>query len=95
MRSEHGPLRDDSAASMNLFGFDESVVDLVDQVWEEWISRKQDDAEDECRLPEVLNELVAAGEIEIDVVRTNAQWMGITYTEDVAAVRDALSFRFS
>jgi NDP-sugar pyrophosphorylase family protein len=95
IRSEHGQLADDAAASMNLFGFHPDVVDLVRAEWERWIVTRADDAEDECRLPEVLNDLVAAGRTEIDVVRTEATWMGITYTEDLERARAALAHRFA
>ena len=43
IRSEKGVLADDAAASMNLFGFDPSVLDLVRAEWEAWIPNKLDD----------------------------------------------------
>jgi NDP-sugar pyrophosphorylase family protein len=95
VRSEKGVLSDDAAASMNLFGFDPSVLDLIRAEWEAWIPNKVDDAEDECRLPEVLNDLVASGRASVDVVRTTGSWMGITYTEDLEPTRAALAHRFS
>lgn len=95
VRSENGVLADDAAASMNLFGFDRSVLELIRDEWEAWIPRKADDAEDECRLPEVLNDLVAAGRAEVDVLRTSGAWMGITYTEDLEPTRAALAHRFA
>ncbi|MFM8530976.1 MAG: NDP-sugar synthase, partial [Ilumatobacteraceae bacterium] len=94
VRSEKGVLADDSAASMNLFGFDPSVLDLIRVEWERWIPGKLDDADDECRLPEVLNDLVASGRTTVDVVRTTGAWMGITYTDDLEPTRAALAHRF-
>ena len=95
VRSENGVLADDAAASMNLFGFDPSVLDLVRAEWEAWIPGKVHDEEDECRLPEVLNDLVATGRAAVDVVRTRGSWMGITYTEDLEPTRVALAHRFA
>jgi len=95
VRSEKGTLADDSAASMNLFGFDPSVLDLIRAEWEAWIPNKLTDEEDECRLPEVLNDLVATGRATVDVVRTTGSWMGITYTEDLEPTRAALAHRFA
>jgi len=95
VRSEYGPLADDSAASMNLFGFDPSILAMVQAEWEAWIARKADDPEDECRLPEVLNDLVAAGRATVDVVRTDATWIGITYTDDLVPASAALAHRFA
>lgn len=94
VRSEKGVLADDAAASMNLFGFDPSVLELIRAEWEAWIPNKLDDAEDECRLPEVLNDLVASGRTTVDVLRTTGSWMGITYTEDLEPTRAALAHRF-
>lgn len=94
VHSENGTLADDAAASMNLFGFDPSVLDLIRGEWEAWIPSRVDDPDDECRLPEVLNDLVAAGSATVDVVRTTGAWMGITYTEDLEPTRAALAHRF-
>jgi NDP-sugar pyrophosphorylase family protein len=94
VRSENGVLADDAAASMNLFGFDPSVLDLIHGEWDKWIPNKLTDDDDECRLPEVLNDLVAAGRATVDVVRTTGNWMGITYTEDLEPTRAALAYRF-
>jgi len=93
--SENGVLADDAAASMNLFGFDPSVLDLIRVEWETWIRGKATDDEDECRLPEVLNDLVATGRAAVDVLRTTGCWMGITYTDDLEPSRVALAHRFA
>lgn len=95
VRSEKGVLADDAAASMNLFGFDPSVLELIRAEWEAWIPNKLDDADDECRLPEVLNDLVASGRTTVDVLRTTGSWMGITYTDDLEPTRAALAHRFA
>jgi len=94
VRSERGTLAEDAAASMNLFGFDPSVLDLIHGEWDKWIPNKLTDDDDECRLPEVLNDLVASGRATVDVVRTTGNWMGITYTEDLEPTRAALAYRF-
>ena len=95
VRSEHGPLADDGAASMNLFGFDRSVLDLFGDEWARWIVGPLDDTDDECRLPEVLNDLVARGVVDVDVIPTAAAWMGITYSSDLEPARAALVHRFA
>jgi NDP-sugar pyrophosphorylase family protein len=94
IRSEIGPLEADAPASMNLMGFDPSMVERIRAAWADWLARHADDPEDECRLPEVANDLVAAGLITVDVVRTDSQWVGITYTEDLELARAALAHRF-
>ena len=95
IHSERGMLADDAAASMNLFGFDPTVLGLIRAEWEAWIRGKATDEEDECRLPEVLNDLVAAGSAAVDVLRTTGSWMGITYTDDLEPTRASLAYRFA
>lgn len=94
VRSERASLADDASASMNLFGFDRSVLDLFGAEWDRWIAGKLEDADDECRLPEVLNDLVARSVVEVDVIPTTATWMGITYNSDLEPARAALAHRF-
>jgi NDP-sugar pyrophosphorylase family protein len=95
VRSEKGALAEDAAASMNLFGFDPTVLELIHREWEAWIPTRLADPDDECRLPEVLNDLVSSGAIEVDVLRTQGSWMGITYTDDLEPTRAALAHRFA
>ncbi len=42
-------------------------------------------------IPTFIGELLAEGRISVKVLRTNDTWYGMTYKEDVAAVKD--SFR--
>ena len=71
------------------------MLGAIRSEWERWIPGKLDDVDDECRLPEVLNDLVADGRAVIDVVRTVGTWMGITYTEDLEPTKAALAHRFA
>lgn len=45
----------------------------------------------EFLIPTFIGELLAEGRISVKVLRTNDTWYGMTYKEDVAAVKD--SFR--
>ena len=42
-------------------------------------------------IPTFIGELLAEGRISVKVLRTNDTWYGMTYKEDVVAVKD--SFR--
>ena len=46
---------------------------------------------EEFLIPTFIGELLAEGRISVKVLRTNDTWYGMTYKEDVAAVKD--SFR--
>lgn len=45
----------------------------------------------EFLIPTFIGELLTEGRISVKVLRTNDTWYGMTYKEDVAAVKD--SFR--
>jgi dTDP-glucose pyrophosphorylase len=90
--SDAGRLDDTTLVSMNLWGFEPSVVDVLRPVVERFTSGA--DAivgTRELRLPDVVGELVERGELEVTVLPTTSAWLGVTYPQDAANVRERLA----
>ena len=79
--------------SMNIWGLPRHAVDrLVDQ-WEEFHGRHPEDQMVEFLLPEALDHQRREGSLEILVLPTDEEWIGMTNREDLEAVRAAFAAR--
>ncbi|MCZ7534586.1 MAG: NTP transferase domain-containing protein [Acidimicrobiia bacterium] len=87
--SDTGELSPDSLVSMNLWGFDPSVFDLLAPLVDSFMADHPDDSE-EIVLPDAVGTLIERGQIEVTVLPTTSRWVGITFAEDVAPARAAV-----
>jgi NDP-sugar pyrophosphorylase family protein len=76
--------------SMNLFGFQPSVVPDLQAALDAFIADGRAATDAECLLPDVVGDLVARDEAVI-VLPSEEQVLGITHGEDADEVRKALS----
>ena len=83
----------DSLVSMNLWGLTPDLVETLDAGFREFFEKEvpQNPLKSEYLIPIYIGELLAEGRMAVKVLRTNDTWYGMTYKEDVAAVRE--SFR--
>ena len=84
---------EDTPVSMNLWCFDPSVMDHFTRAWEAFLPEAQDDPTSECLLPMVVGDLMGAGTLEVKVVSSPENWIGITNPGDEELARDALASR--
>ena len=83
----------DSLVSMNMWGLTPAFVETLDAGFREFFEKEvpQNPLKSEYLIPIYIGELLAEGRMAVKVLRTNDTWYGMTYKEDVAAVRE--SFR--
>lgn len=85
------PLAEDTPVSMNLFGFTPDYFDHTERYFKQWFRENADHLKGEFYIPTMVNKLIADGTSELRVLRSDAQWHGVTYKEDkpalVAAIR--------
>ncbi|MEJ2052418.1 MAG: sugar phosphate nucleotidyltransferase [Calditrichaceae bacterium] len=72
----------DTLVSMNLMGFDTSFFGYLDQYFTDFLDKSINDPKSEYLLPTVVNTLAQAGEVKVKILKTDAQWFGVTYQED-------------
>jgi bifunctional N-acetylglucosamine-1-phosphate-uridyltransferase/glucosamine-1-phosphate-acetyltransferase GlmU-like protein len=77
----------DDWVSMNMWGFQHSIIDDLAGAVERFLA---DGANGEVLLPDVVAELVRAG-ARVRVIPCEEPCIGVTYAEDVSTVRDALT----
>lgn len=85
------PLAADALVSMNLFGFGPEFWPGLERDLATFLDSAGGDLKAEFYLPAAVNAQVARGEAVVEVQPTAEAWMGVTYPEDRATVRAALS----
>jgi hypothetical protein len=74
--------------SMNLWGFTPAVFSQLAARFHEFLEKNGHELTSEFYIPNVVNDLIAAGEARVKVLRTNESWFGVTYSEDRSRVVD-------
>ena len=88
--SDSARLDESTPISMNLWGFDPSVVELLRPSVDRFVAQHRNDRR-ELRLPDLIGELVERGEIDVTVIPTTSTWLGVTHPQDAAHVRERLA----
>ena len=76
------PLSEDTSVSMNLMGFDPTFFDYLEENFTEFLKESIGNLKSEYLLPTVVNKLAITNKIKVKVLKTDAQWFGVTYQED-------------
>ncbi len=76
--------------SMNLFGFTPDYFSYSAEYFRAFLSEHAADLGAECYIPSMVNRLIDRGTVEVRVLRSDAQWYGVTYKEDKPALVAAL-----
>ena len=87
-----GSLRDldeDIPVSMNMWGFTPDVLDKLEARFLEFLETGLNEPKSEFLIPSEMGELLKRKQAAIRVLPTTSQWFGMTYAEDMPAVRDA------
>lgn len=81
----------DSLVSMNMWGLTPDFVDTLEAGFKEFFEKEvpQNPLKSEYLIPIYIGELLSEGRMAVKVLRTNDTWYGMTYKEDVAAVRES------
>ena len=86
------PLAADSSVSMNFWGFQPDVLPLFQEAFSRFLAQLPPDraATAECLIPHLTDRLIQEGRGTVTVLRTAAQWYGVTYREDLPGVCAAI-----
>lgn len=83
-----------SIVSMNLWGFDTSIMDELDRDLIRFLETKakENPLKSESFLPSFVQQMLSSKKAQVKVLTTNDKWFGVTYKEDkekvVNAIRD-------
>ena len=80
-----------SLVSMNMWGLAPAFLDLLENGFKEFFEKEvpENPLKSEYLIPIYIGELLKKGKMSVKVLKTNDTWYGMTYHEDVAAVRES------
>ena len=77
--------------SMNFWGFHPDLFEDMRQYFEDFLKQADPgDIKAECLLPVMVDSLLKAGRITVDMLQTESVWFGVTYKEDRPLVQQSL-----
>ena len=80
------PLTPDTTVSMNLFGFTPDYFGESEKLFVTFLQEKGQEMKSEYYIPYAVNTFIANGYAKMNVLKTTAQWFGVTYKEDRPSV---------
>ena len=87
------PLDPDAPVSLNTWGFRQNFLDVIEERMTYFLEHTmpQNPAKAEFFLPGVVNDALAAGTDKVALLHTDDVWHGVTYRDDLPALRQALA----
>lgn len=76
------PLPADAIVSMNLFGFTPDYFAESEKLFIEFLRKSGNELKSEYYIPFAVNTFINSGYATMKVLKTSAQWFGVTYKED-------------
>lgn len=77
--------------SMNFWGFTPAVFPQLEELFRDFLRKHQADPKAEFYLPTALSELNESKTAKISLLRSDDEWFGLTYREDVRAAQTAVT----
>ena len=82
-----GLLARDAAVSMNFWAFPEQIFDHLEAGFATFMRQYSNDEKAEYLLPSVVDELMSASELAVEVIPTSEAWVGVTNPGDLEIAR--------
>lgn len=79
-------LAENTPVSMNLFGFTPDYFAYSTDYFKHFLRENTANLKSEFYIPSMVNKLIDDGTVEMKVLRSAAQWFGVTYKEDKPAL---------
>jgi NDP-sugar pyrophosphorylase family protein len=86
-----GVLSATTPVSMNMFAFPPSLMDDLARMWPAFLAEHRDHPKAEFLLPTAVGELQAEGRLDVRVVPTSSDWIGVTNADDLEPARATLA----
>lgn len=84
-------IQEDHPVSMNMFGFQKSILNELEEYFQNFMIKNQNDLEKcECLISDFLEEYLKKEKITLKYVTSNGVWLGMTYQEDLKEVQKKL-----
>lgn len=92
-KDDHGtmiPIDGNTVVSMNFWGFTPKCFEFGGKLFEEFLEANKENLKAEFYLPSIVNDILKSGKASVEVLKSDANWFGVTYKEDKAIVQKAI-----
>lgn len=80
----------DTTVSMNFWGFTPKFYEALESDFVSFLEERSEELKSEFFIPTVVNNLIQAGKGKVKVLKSDAKWYGVTYSEDKPVVTEAI-----
>ena len=84
------PIDENTIVSMNFWGFTPKYFEFGNSLFEEFLEMNKGNLKAEFYIPYVVNEILKLGVANVEVLKSDAKWFGVTYKEDKKNVQKAI-----
>ena len=85
------PLAGDTIVSMNFWGFKPELFAHLEDQFKGFLTEAGQELKSEFYIPSVVAKIIDGGNTSVKVLKSDAQWFGVTYREDKEKVTKAIS----
>jgi choline kinase len=76
------PMAENSNVSMNFWGFTPKYLEVLEEMFQDFLKERSMELKSEFFIPTVVNEIIQSKRGTVKVLTSDAKWMGVTYAED-------------
>lgn len=84
------PIDGDTIVSMNFWGFTPKCFEFGGELFDAFLKVNKNNPKAEFFIPYVVNEILRSDIASVEVLKSDAQWFGVTYKEDKEIVEAAI-----
>jgi dTDP-glucose pyrophosphorylase len=81
---------ENTTVSMNFWGFTPKCFEYGEQLFQTFLQENQSNLKVEFYIASVINEILKSDKASVQVLKSDAQWFGVTYQEDKVIVQNAI-----
>ena len=85
------PIDGDTIVSMNFWGFTPRCFEFGGELFDAFLEVNKNNPKAEFFIPYVVNEILRSKKASVKVLKSDAQWFGVTYLEDKERVEAAIA----
>ena len=84
------PIDGNTIVSMNFWGFTPKCFEFGGELFDAFLKVNKNNPKAEFFIPYVVNEILRSEKASVEVLKSDAQWFGVTYKEDKEIVQAAI-----
>jgi choline kinase len=84
------PMDENRVVSMNFWGFTPKCFEFCAQLFNTFLAANKENLKSEFYIPTMVNEILKSKKANVEVLKSEAKWFGVTYKKDKIMVQKAL-----